>query len=185
LGNRHEEHDDRAREEAGRPSPARPLLGDRHRIDRRTCGTATSTTEPATITTTSAVAFESFPPPIVESAGPGQRTLGWLVAGAGAVGIGIGAGFGFSSLSKRGEAQNHCVVNACDPTGIGLRADAIRNGNIATIATIAGGAAAVGGLILVLTAARPGSHRRSGEALAVPEASVVVGGRGAFLQGAF
>jgi len=127
---------------------------------------------------------QNFPPPVVESAGSTQRTIGWIVTGVGAVGIGLGAGFGLSSMSKRDESRTHCVVDACDAEGVSLRDDALSRGNIATIATIAGGAAVVGGLILVLTAPK-GTEKseRAGKIRAVPSASV--GGGGFMLQGAF
>lgn len=126
----------------------------------------------------------SFPPPIVERPGSAQRTLGWVVTAIGAVGVGVGAGFGLSSLAKRDESRDHCVGDACDAIGVDLRDDAIRNGNVATIATIAGGAAIAGGLILVLTAPKGGaSHERVGKLRAAP--SFGPGGGGFMLQGNF
>lgn len=97
-------------------------------------------------------ASADFVSPARESRGGAQRTVGWIVAGAGVVGLGLGAGFGLSSLGKRDDSRAHCVADNCDATGVSLRDDAITNGNIATAATIAGGAALVGGLVLVLTA---------------------------------
>jgi hypothetical protein len=138
-------------------------------------------TDPA-VTTAPSDAGQSFPPPVVESTGSTQRTLGWIITGVGAVGIGVGAGFGLSSLSKRDESRDHCVIDSCNETGVGLRDDAIQNGNIATIATIAGAAGVVGGLILVLTAPK-GTESRTGKIRAVPSAGV--GGGGFMLQGAF
>lgn len=124
---------------------------------------------------------QSFPPPVVENPGSTQRALGWIVAGVGVAGVGVGAGFGLSSIGKRNESREHCVVDACDATGVDLRDEAIRNGNIATIATIAGGAAVAGGLILVLTA--PKSTERSSKLRAAP--SVGMNGAGFTLQGNF
>jgi serine/threonine-protein kinase len=139
-------------------------------------GTATATTA-----TTGAT---DFPPPVVEENGSVQRTIGWVVTGVGVVGVGIGAGFGLSSLGKRNESRSHCVVDACDGVGVGLRDDAIRNGNIATVATIAGGAAVAGGILLILTAPSSSeSHERAGKLHAVP--SVGLNGGGLSLQGSF
>lgn len=141
----------------------------------------------AGVTATPAAADTSaqyFPPPVVEG-GSTQRTLGWIITGVGAVGLGVGAGFGLSSLGKRDEARSHCVSDACDATGVGLRDDAMRNGNIATISTIAGGAILAGGIILVLTAPK-GSEvtpERAGKVRAVP--SFAHNGGGFMLQGAF
>jgi serine/threonine-protein kinase len=91
--------------------------------------------------------------------GTAQRTVGWVITGLGAAGLGVGAGFGLTSLGNRNDSRAHCAANVCDAAGVGLRDDALRNGTIATITTIAGGAALVGGALLVLTA--PGGTRPS------------------------
>jgi serine/threonine-protein kinase len=138
----------------------------------------------ATVTATSSAATNDFPAPIVESAGTTQRTIGWIVAGAGVVGVGVGGAFGLSSLGKRNDSRDHCIGDQCDSTGVRLRDDAISNGNIATIATIAGAAGVVGGLVLVLTAPNgTEQHDRSGKLRAVP--NVASGGGGFMLQGNF
>ncbi len=137
--------------------------------------------QPAAVTSSGA---SDFPTPIVEQNGATQRTIGWVVAGVGVVGVGLGAGFGLSSIGKRNESRTHCVVDQCDVDGVSLRDDAIRNGNIATIATIAGGAAIAGGLILVLTAPKTTESReRAGKLRAVP--TVGLNGGGFTLQGNF
>ena len=75
----------------------------------------------------------SFPAPVVENGGGTQRAIGWTVAVIGAAGVGVGAGFGLASLSKRNESREHCSDLGCDNDGLGLRDDAVRNGNISTI----------------------------------------------------
>jgi len=138
---------------------------------------------PAVASTVTAAATD-FPAPIVEENGSAQRTIGWIVTGVGAVGVGLGAGFGLSSIGKRNESRSHCVGDQCDADGVGLRDDAIRNGNIATVATIAGGAALAGGLILVLTAPKTTESReRAARLRAVP--SVGLNGGGFTLLGNF
>jgi hypothetical protein len=130
-------------------------------------------------------AASDFPSPVVEQNGATQRTVGWIVAGVGVVGVGLGAGFGLSSIGKRNESRSHCVADQCDADGVGLRDDAIRAGNIATIATIAGGAAIAGGLVLVLTAPKTTteSRERAGKIRAIPNAGLH--GGGFTLQGNF
>jgi hypothetical protein len=129
-------------------------------------------------------AAPDFPAPVVEQNGAAQRTIGWVVAGVGVVGVGLGAGFGLSSIGKRNESRSHCVADQCDADGVGLRDDAIRNGNIATIATIAGGAAIAGGLVLVLTAPKTTESReRAGKLRARPNFGL--NGGGFTLQGNF
>lgn len=148
--------------------------------------TTTTVTEPAPTTTT------DFPEPVVER-GNTQRTLGWVTTGVGIVGLGLGAGFGLNSMAKRRESNDHCDGNLCDQAGVDLRDDAIRSGNVSTIATIGGGAALVGGIILIVTApsnerqkaattARSTSRAKTGFS-AVP--SVAQGGGGLMLQGVF
>jgi len=137
--------------------------------------------EASSTTTTTA---SDFPPPIIEQNGALQRSTGWIVAGAGVVGLGLGAGFGLSSLGKRNDSRSHCAGNQCDPDGVSLRNDAIRNGNIATAATIFGAAAVAGGLLLVLTSPKStDSPERAGAIRAVP--NVAVNGGGFMVQGSF
>jgi hypothetical protein len=105
--------------------------------------------------------------------------------GAGAVGIGIGAGFGLASSAKHDDARSHCNGDLCDSTGVTLRQDAIHMGNVSTVAFIAGGAAFVGGLVLVLTAPK-GTEvpvERSSKLRAAP--TIGAGGGGVTLHGAF
>ena len=151
-------------------------------IAAATIGPQPAASEAVSTTTAAQVPNGDFPPPVVENSGGTQRAFGWVVAGVGVVGLGIGAGFGVSSITKRDESRSHCAVDLCDATGVGLRDDALRNGNVATIATIAGGAAAVGGLVLVLTAPK-GGRERSGKLRAVPTAGL--GGGGFVVQGNF
>lgn len=145
---------------------------------------AQTTTVPQESTTTTTA---DFPEPVVER-GDSQRTLGFVVGAVGLAGLGVGAGFGINSLSKREDAKDHCNGDLCDATGVGLRDDAIKSGNISTIATIAGGAAVIGGIVLLATAPS-GSERRATAATstkkfqAVPH--VAVGGGGLTLQGVF
>lgn len=125
-----------------------------------------------------------FPEPIVEGHSGAQRAVGWVVTSLGVVGVGVGAGFGLSSLGKRNESRAHCSALGCDSDGVSLRDDAVRNGNVATISMIAGGAALAGGLLLVLTAPRDTPPReRAGKIRAVP--TTASGGGGLSLQGVF
>lgn len=112
----------------------------------RTTTAATTVSEPAPSSTPT-----DFPEPVVER-GNTQRTLGWVASGVGLVGLGVGAGFGINSMSKRRDSNDHCTGNLCDQDGVNLRDDAIRSGNVSTVATIAGGALLVGGIVLLVTA---------------------------------
>ncbi|MBS2014371.1 MAG: hypothetical protein JST00_15900 [Deltaproteobacteria bacterium] len=136
------------------------------------------------VTSSSFTTTESFPPPVTEERGTTQRTLGWIVAGLGAAGLGVGGAFGISSMSNRDEARQYCTGDLCNAQGVSLRDDAIRDGNVATVTMIAGGAALAGGLLLVLTAGHGASKEESTSRLrAAP--SVAQNGGGLSIQGAF
>lgn len=95
-----------------------------------------------------------------------QRTVGFVLAGAGAVGLAVGTVFGLSAISKNGDSDEHCRTERfCSEKGLALRDDARDAAAVSTIAFIAGGAFAAGGLALVLTASNTstpaaGSARR-------------------------
>ena len=103
-------------------------------------------------------------PPAADGA-IGRRTLGWIIGGLGAAGIGVGASFGVASLGAAGRSRAHCAGDRCDARGVSLRDDAIRSGDAATIATIAGAATLLGGLTLVLTAPRSSGSAASSSTL--------------------
>lgn len=132
----------------------------------------------ATSTTT---LTSSFPEPVVEGRGQGQRTAGWIVAGLGIASLGVGAGFGINSLAQRSQANDHCdSSNVCDAQGLRDRQSAITSGNVSTITSIAGAGALIGGLVLVLTA--PHNRERkdpttvTGSIRAVPQVAANGGG---------
>lgn len=90
------------------------------------------------------------------SRGSAQRVVGAVMMGVGGAGLLIGSIFGGVALGKKGEAGNpqNCTPDfkTCSPTGKGLVDDAKSAGNVSTVALIAGGAFAVGGLIVYLVA---------------------------------
>jgi hypothetical protein len=88
-----------------------------------------------------------------------RRTIGWTVAGLGAIGLGVGTGFALSSLGRQRDSRSYCNDDACSATGVSLRDDAIRAGNVATASTIFGMATLVGGLVIVLTTPKRSSSR--------------------------
>jgi hypothetical protein len=152
----------------------------------QTATTTTTVSEPAPSNTPA-----DFPEPVVEHNNT-QRTIGWVASGVGLVGLGVGAGFGINSMAKRRESNDHCDGNLCNQTGVDLRDDAIRSGNVSTIATIAGGAALVGGIILLVTAPSNERQKAATTAISAPKKNsitavpnVAQGGGGLMLQGVF
>ena len=90
------------------------------------------------------------------------RIVGLAVAGVGVVGLGVGGFLGFSARSRYHEADAHCVGGHCDAWGAARTQDARSLGNVATVIFSVGAAAAVGGVVLFLTA--PKSNGRDGAA---------------------
>jgi hypothetical protein len=90
------------------------------------------------------------------------KTVGLVVGGVGVAGLAVGTIFGVLALSKNSSANSgHCGgafggANQCDSTGVSLRSTAVSDGNISTIALIAGGVLAAGGATLFLVA--PSAH---------------------------
>jgi hypothetical protein len=104
-------------------------------------------------------------------------TWGWILGGAGVVGVGVGTAFALSARSKYDDSLAFCKdsdPNRCNATGVSLRDDARGRGNVATVALGLGGAALVGGFLLVL--ASPG---HPDEAAARIETGPAVAGDGA------
>lgn len=125
-----------------------------------------------------------FPSPIVdEDRGSAQRTVGWVVAGSGLAALGVAGGFGIYSLDRRSRSNSHCTGTSCDATGVGLRNDAIKAGNVATVTGIAGGAAVLGGLLLLFTSPSAPEPTKAGSIRAVP--NVAWGSGGVTVQGSF
>jgi hypothetical protein len=94
-----------------------------------------------------------------ESGSSAQRTLGFVTLGLGAVGLGVGGYFGARMLSKKADASVMCTPEApCDPESgevtkfENTKRDAKDARTYATIGLGVGGAAAVTGVILLLTA---------------------------------
>jgi hypothetical protein len=138
-----------------------------------------------------APALASPPPPLptttdtapAEHGGLGaQRGFAIGLGVAGLVGIGLGSYFGLTSKSNRDDSASHCAGNTCDASGVSLRDDAMRNGNISTVAFAAGGAALLGSIVLFASAP---SHASSttGQGSTTPKIGISPGGM--TFQGAF
>nr|UXE44480.1 hypothetical protein Hi04_10k_c2441B_00028 [uncultured bacterium] len=83
-----------------------------------------------------------------------QRTLGVVTAGVGVAGVAVGSVFGVLMLSAANAQKNHCASpTSCTAYGTAStdHSTAVKDGNAATAAFIAGGALIAGGAILFLT----------------------------------
>jgi hypothetical protein len=102
------------------------------------------------------------PPPLVDH-GRTRRVSGYILGAAGVVGVGIGAYFGLAARSTWSEAKDKCPSRtSCSDESVQLSTDARKEANVATVAFVAGGAAIVGGTILILTGAPPSERAHVG-----------------------
>jgi hypothetical protein len=83
-----------------------------------------------------------------------QRLFGIVVTGVGAAGLAVGGAFGFRAIALKKDRSTYCDANnvCSDPQGLTLDHDARTAATTSTITMAAGGAVAVGGLVLILTA---------------------------------
>jgi hypothetical protein len=97
---------------------------------------------------------ESTPTPT--KSGSGQRIVGGTMMAVGGVGLVVGAIMGVVALGKKSDASNpnNCTPDfkTCSPVGKGLVDDAKSAGLVSTVAFIAGGVLAAGGLVLFIVA---------------------------------
>jgi hypothetical protein len=93
----------------------------------------------------------------------GQRTVGYVVAGAGLAAVGVGAFFGIRALSKRSDADALCPEKRCaNPDAVSAQDDAIAAAWIANVAIGAGLVALGVGGYLALSAGADGKSAQIG-----------------------
>jgi hypothetical protein len=83
--------------------------------------------------------------------GSAQRVAGWTMLGVGAAGIVVGSVFGLESKAKHEQAKS-CTTTCPDVLSHNANEDALKFGNISTVAFIVGAVGVAGGLTLWLTA---------------------------------
>jgi hypothetical protein len=138
--------------------------------------------EPSSNVVTGTNSLVNVPPQTPPAHSSPLKTAGLVVGAVGLVGLGVGTVFGVLAMSKNSSANDgHCGsafggTNNCDATGLSLRSDAVKFGNVSTVAFIAGGVLAAGGLGLWLFA--PSTSVQAG-------ATVGSGGAGLTVRGAF
>jgi hypothetical protein len=130
--------------------------------------TATATAAPDTTT----AAPDTTTPPVSGRRGGGGITSGPFFipmvvgGGVGVVGIGVGTVFGIMALNSTAAVED-CKKNICPDTSRNRRAkeDALFQGNVSTIAFIAGGVGIAAGatmLVLQLTSSKPPPPKTTG-----------------------
>jgi serine/threonine-protein kinase len=74
-----------------------------------------------------------------------------VLGAAGVIGLAVGTVFALKAQSTNKQSKEHCdsqLVNMCDSVGVGLRNDALTDGNVGTIGAISGGALLVAAAIV-------------------------------------
>jgi hypothetical protein len=80
--------------------------------------------------------------------------------GAGALGVvavGISVGFGISAINNNNASSGNCNGNVCGPSGTQSRLEALSDGNVATVAFVAGGVLIAGAVALFVIDSRRAS----------------------------
>jgi hypothetical protein len=90
-----------------------------------------------------------------------MRTVGWVLVGVGAAGLATGGVFGALAIGRKNAVDQHCTPG-CDGPGNDAKADGRTFATVSTIAFIAGGALAAGGVVLVLVSPTPPKGERAG-----------------------
>jgi serine/threonine-protein kinase len=116
-----------------------------------------------------------------ESGSNTQRTLGFITLGAGVVGLGVGGYFGARVLSKTSELSTMCTAeNRCDDNGVAdyekTHREAVDARTYAYIGLGVGGAAAVTGVVLLLTAPKTSTAWRAAPMIGQGNVGAVVAG---------
>jgi hypothetical protein len=127
------------------------------------------------------------PPPVADSGGQSSSSTRKVIAvvafGAGlAGGAVVGTYFGLNAKKANDAsfANDGCnSANACNTVGLAQRNQALLDGNISTIAFIAGGALAAAGFVLWITAPSPAAAPTG------PSSALILGPSGVTLEGGF
>ena len=150
------------------------LAGERQTIDVPVLATVETPAEPAPVAVVAPpVAAPLSPPP----SSSGAKTAGLVLGGVGVAGLAVGAVFGLLTGSAASSARPHCPNDACDATGLADVDRAKTDAWVSDVGFVAGGAALVAGVVLIVTA-RPTRPATSGLSL-TPIATPGGGGLGA------
>jgi hypothetical protein len=87
-----------------------------------------------------------------------RRTWGLVLGGVGVVGFAVAGGLAALAKSTYNSSLGNCLPadpSQCSLTGVSQRNDALQQGNLATVAVVAGGAFAAAGIVLFATAPVP------------------------------
>jgi hypothetical protein len=109
------------------------------------------------------------------------------LAGAGVVGLGVGTVFAILAKNKDSDSREHCPrsPNSCSADGVELRNEAIRKGNAATVAFVAGGALLAGAGVIWLLSGSTEESRQAQHTRVWASADVGAGFGGLRLAGTF
>jgi hypothetical protein len=115
-------------------------------------------------------------PPADGGSGAG-RVVGFTLIGVGAAGLAAGAVAGGLAIAAKNASAQYCRPDdTCIQKGIPIRKDAITKATVSTIALIAGGALATGGLLAVVISGTGGSKAGTQALRVVPLVGERAGG---------
>ncbi len=103
--------------------------------------------------------FDGVPRPDIARRGMGGQKVGALaIGGVGIAGIAVGSVFGVLASSAWNKSKSECSATSCPPDGhaqaVADHTTTVTFGTVSTVAFIAGGVLAAGGVVLFLTAPR-------------------------------
>jgi hypothetical protein len=111
-----------------------------------------------------------------------------VLGAAGVVGLAVGTVFALKAQSTNKQSKQHCdsdQVNMCDSTGVGLRNDALTQGNVATVGAISGGALLVAAAIVWRVEVTSKKTTASSSHGLRASAAIMPGSAAFYLQGGF
>jgi len=109
------------------------------------------------------------------------QKAGLITAGVGVLSVGVGSYFGIRAIHGNSVSDGGCDGNGCDPWAKQARLDARTDGNISTVAFLAGGAfIGAGAALYFLVGNRDGSRGKIQAIPAMGKGEIAVALRGTF-----
>jgi hypothetical protein len=124
------------------------------------------------------VTSKPLSPDVEPTSASSSRTLPYVLGAVGVVGIGMGSYFALRATSKNSSALDYCDGSTCrDQRGVDLTNEGRSAAKLSAISFVAGGAALIGGVVLILVSpSGPQGRGNSVQAVASPNALTLQAG---------
>jgi hypothetical protein len=109
---------------------------------------------PAAVSPAPVVVLQASEPPAPEHRGAGMRAAGLVIGGIGVAGLIAGGVLGALAISDNNDAKNACLGTVCPSQAFSSSEDAKHAATASTFGFVAGGALALAGVIVFVTAPR-------------------------------